>query len=242
MILLACLVAAGAAFTLSASAGLGGSLILVPALSLILGVKQGVALAALLLAANNVFKVALYRRTIPVFAGLRVALFTMAGAFLGAQLLVALPESVVAAAVVVGVGSALLFEARARTSATPGTVARLRRVASPLLAFASGATSGFSGTSGPLKGAAIRNLGLDRMHFVGAASLVSLSGDLVKTAVFARAELLDERAWTVLLCALPLMAVGSLSGRELVRKLGEPAFFALFWLVMAGYVVRLLVT
>ena len=63
MIFAAALIAAAAAFTLSASAGLGGSLILVPALSLLLGAKQGVALAALMLAANNVFKVALYWRT-----------------------------------------------------------------------------------------------------------------------------------------------------------------------------------
>jgi uncharacterized membrane protein YfcA len=225
VILLACLVAAGAAFTLSASAGLGGSLILVPALSPILGAKQGVALAALLLAANNVCKVALYRRTMPLAAGLRVALFSAAGAFLGAHLLLALPESVIAGAVVIGVGSALLFEARllrARSGARPTRVEHLRRGASALLAFGSGATSGFSGTSGPLNGAAIRNLGLDRMHFVGAASLVSLSGDLVKTAVFARAELLDERAWTVLLCALPLMALGSLSGRELRASWESP--------------------
>jgi len=42
-----------ASFTLSASAGLGGSLILVPALALVLGTKEGVALAALLLAGNT---------------------------------------------------------------------------------------------------------------------------------------------------------------------------------------------
>ena len=59
------LVAILASFTLSASAGLGGSLILVPTLALILGTKQGVALAALLLACNNVVKVVAYRGPIP---------------------------------------------------------------------------------------------------------------------------------------------------------------------------------
>ena len=59
------LLAAVAAFTVSATFGLGGSLILVPALSLALGTKEGVALAALLLALNNVPKCAIYRRTIP---------------------------------------------------------------------------------------------------------------------------------------------------------------------------------
>ena len=54
MMVVAALAAAAASFTLSASAGFGGSLILVPALGLLLGIRQGVALAALLLAANNV--------------------------------------------------------------------------------------------------------------------------------------------------------------------------------------------
>ncbi|CAA9282739.1 MAG: hypothetical protein AVDCRST_MAG93-3301, partial [uncultured Chloroflexia bacterium] len=60
------LLATSAAFTISAAAGLGGSLILVPALALVLGTKEGVALAALLLALNNVVKVFAYRQTIPL--------------------------------------------------------------------------------------------------------------------------------------------------------------------------------
>jgi uncharacterized membrane protein YfcA len=43
-------------FTISASAGLGGSLVLVPTLVLFIGPKEGVALAALLLASNNVMR------------------------------------------------------------------------------------------------------------------------------------------------------------------------------------------
>ena len=232
MIVAGALLAAAAAFTLSASAGLGGSLILVPALSLLLGPKEGVALAALLLAANNVFKTALYRRTIPWRAALGVLALTVIGAYLGARLLVRLPEVWVAAAVVAGVGIALVFEAR--------KLELTSRLASPVLAFFAGATSGFSGTSGPLKGVAIRNLGLDRRHFVGAASLVSLGGDLTKTAVFGAAGLLDSTSLLIAGCALPLMLLGSLSGRRMNAAIGESAFFALFWLVMAGYVVRVL--
>ncbi len=232
MILAAVLAAAAAAFTLSASAGLGGSLILVPALSLLLGPKQGVALAALLLAANNVFKIVVYRQTIPWRGAVGVLAMTVVGAFLGASLLVSLPEVVVALAVIVGIGVALVFEVR--------KLELTSTLASPVLAFFSGATSGFSGTSGPLKGVAIRNLGLDRMHFVGAASLVSLGADLTKTALFTRAGLLDEASVWIAACALPLMLVGSLSGRRLNARVGESVFFALFWLVMAGYVVRLL--
>lgn len=232
MIAVGALIAAVASFTLSASAGLGGSLLLVPSLSLVLGPKQGVALAALLLAGNNVLKTAFYRRTIPWKAALGVLVLTMIGAFLGANLLVRLPDVVVAVAVVVAIGLALAFEVR--------KVEWRSTITSPVLALFSGATSGFSGTSGPLKGVAIRNLGLDRQHFVGAASLVSLGGDLTKAAVFAKAGLLDSTSLWIAVAAVPLMIVGSLSGRRLNFAISEAAFFTLFWVVMAGYVVRIL--
>ena len=43
-----------ASFIVSAAAGLGGSLILVPAMMMAIGTKEGIAVAALLLACNNV--------------------------------------------------------------------------------------------------------------------------------------------------------------------------------------------
>ena len=66
------LVVRAVSFTISASAGLGGSLLLVPSLSLVLGTMEGVALAALLLGANNVAKVAAYRAGYTVRLALRI--------------------------------------------------------------------------------------------------------------------------------------------------------------------------
>ena len=51
------LLAIGISFLISAAVGLGGSLVMVPTLVLVLGAHQGVALAALLLGGNNIFKV-----------------------------------------------------------------------------------------------------------------------------------------------------------------------------------------
>jgi hypothetical protein len=107
-------------------------------------------------------------------------------------------------------------------------------------AFFAGATSGFSGTSGPLKGLALRRLSLDRLHFVGAASVVSLAGDLMKTTIFAEASLLDEISWSVLLVSIPLMLLATFAGRHLNSRIGERAFAGLFWTVMAGYALRLI--
>jgi uncharacterized membrane protein YfcA len=161
-------IAVAVSFTVSASAGLGGSLILVPTLALVLGTKEGVALAALLLAANNVVKVFAYRETLPFRKALAVIVLVALGAALGAGLLVAAPERLVTVAVIAGFVIALVAERL--------DLSRLRRAGGPVLAFGSGATSGFSGTSGPLKGMAIRQLNVDRAHFVGAASLASWWG------------------------------------------------------------------
>ena len=109
----------------------------------------------------------------------------------------------------------------------------------PALSFASGATSGFSGTSGPLKGVAIRNLDLDRRHFVGAASLASFAGDATKTAIFAEADLLGRQSVLLALAAVPLMALGTWTGSTFNNRAGERRFAMLFWTVMTGYTVRL---
>ena len=220
-------------FVISASAGLGGSLLMVPTLALFLGSKEGVALAALLLAGNNVMKIVAYRRTLPFRAAAVIIVLVVVGAAVGSMLLVNASDLAVTIAVVsmfIGSVVAERFEIR-----------RMRARFAPLLAFVSGASSGFSGTSGPLKGAAIRNLDLDRRHFVGAASLASFAGDATKTAIFADADLLGRTSVVVALAAVPLMALGTWTGSTINSRSGERTFAILFWTVMAGYSVRLFV-
>jgi uncharacterized membrane protein YfcA len=228
------MVAVAVSFTVSAAAGLGGSLVLVPTLALALGTKEGVALAALLLAANNVVKVIAYRETLPLRKALLVIVLVAIGAGIGARLLVAAPESVVTVAVIVSFAIALVAERLG--------LSRLRSAGGPVLALGAGATSGFSGTSGPLKGMALRQLDLDRAHFVGAASLVSLVGDATKAAVFTEARLLGGDSFTLAAFAVPLMLVATFTGRRINRRIGERGYTFLFWGVMTGYSVRLVLS
>ena len=218
------------AFTVSASAGLGGSLVLVPVLALVLGPKEGIALAALLLGGNNVLKVIAYRAHLPFrAAGLVVILLTI-GAAVGASTLVAVPAEYVAIAIIASFVISLIAEKRDWSLS--------QKFGAPFLAFSAGATSGFSGTSGPLKGVALRHLRLDRAHLVGGASLASLAGDATKAAVFAEAGLLSTTSLKVMVLAVPLMVLGTLLGRRINRRIGETGYAILFWGVMAGYSVR----
>ncbi len=228
----AVLVAIGLSFAVSASVGLGGSLVLVPTLVIAIGPKEGVALAALLLGLNNVVKVVAYRAVLPWRAASLVVAATAIGAVAGATALVAAPSWLVTTGVILALAASWIAERR---------VAGIRRLGAPVLALGAGATSGFSGTSGPLKGVAIRNLRLDHRHMVGAASLASLAGDLTKTAVFAHAELLNGDALAIAAASVPLMFAATFGGRRLNAALGERRYAAAFWAVMSGYAVRLLV-
>lgn len=202
-------------------------------MSLLLGSKEGIAVAALLLGINNIFKVWAYRQTIPIKAALGVLILTMAGAALGASLMVAAPKRWVDIAIIVSFTLSFLVESRQWFT--------FRKALALFFAFFSGATSGFSGTSGPLKGVALRSLNLERMYFVGAASIVSLAGDAVKTSIFLRSSLVNHiTTLTILLSATLIMPFAVYLGRFINEEIGERSYTALFWTVMAGYTARLI--
>ena len=231
VVALVVLVAVAAAFMVSASAGFGGSLILVPTLALVLGTKPGAALAALLLAGNNIVKIVAYRKTLPYRKAAVVVVLVGIGTAIGAILFVAAPERVVTIAVIVSFGLAFLVERF--------DLSRLRHLGVPVLALGSGATSGFSGTSGPLKGLAVRGLALDRLHLVGALSLASLIGDITKTAIWTEASLIGTNGYLLALACVPLMVGATFLGRRINQSVGERGFTGLFWTVMVGYTARL---
>ncbi|CAN5649517.1 hypothetical protein BH24ACT5_BH24ACT5_02720 [soil metagenome] len=228
------LLATFASLFVSSIAGYGGSLLLVPMLGLILGPKEGVALAALLLGWNNVFKVAAYRRTLALRAGWPLLLVTAAGVWFGASVLIASSDELVIWVIVVGTFVSLLVE-----TVGNGWMLRARRhTAVPMMA-ASAVLSGASGSSGPLKGIAVRNLGLARLEHVGLASCVSLVADALKVELFATAGLFGNLDASVLLIALPVMPVAAWVGRAVNQRVNESAFRWIFWSVVGGYTLRM---
>jgi uncharacterized protein len=224
--------AAFAACTLSAAAGLGGSLLLLPILTVLFGVKTAITLSALMLSLNNLGKLVAYRHTLAVRAAWPLVACTILGSTVGATLLLRAPESLVQVLVALTVVTAFWSER------VEGIVTSRRM--GPLFAGAAGLLSGFAGTSGVLKGVALRTLALDRSHFVGAASLVSLTGDLTKSLILVPGMHLTADASTAALIGIALSPVAVALGRYLNRAMAERAFTRLFWTVMAGYTLRLI--
>ena len=227
------LLAVALAFTLSASAGLGGSLILIPVMSLMLGSKIGIAVSAVLLGCNNVFKAVAYRRTIPIRESLAIVIFTMIGTGIGSLIMIRTSEQILDISILVCFALSFLVERK-------HTWKGIRKGLAPLFALSAGLTSGFTGTSGPLKGMSLRSLNLNRFYFVGAASVVSMAGDLVKSTIFFQASLFDANSWRIVFFSLFIMPVAVYAGKFINEKIGERAYATLFWLVMTGYSIRLL--
>ncbi len=221
---------------LSSVAGYGGSLMLVPVLAATLGAKEGIALAALMLAVNNVCKVVAYRGSLGLRKGWPLLPVSLVGALLGGLLLVELPRTAVVWALVVVTAASLAIEL-----AGPGWLLHQQpRMAVPLLG-ASSVLSGVSGSSGPLKGIAIRSLRLGRMEHVGLASCVSLVADATKTEVFRRSGILAGVDLSILLVCLPAMPVAALVGQRVNLHIGESTFRAVFWVVVCGYLARVVI-
>ena len=221
------------ALFVSSIAGYGGSLVLVPALTALLGAKQGVAFAALLLGWNNVFKVTAYRSTLALRAGWPLVAITAVGVVAGASILLSVGDAFVTWAVVGVVVAAAAAEFTGRPAVSVG-----RHAAIPLMG-ASAVLSGVSGSSGPLKGISIRALRLPRLEHVGLASCVSMVGDLLKAEVFREAGLLDDIVWPVLVAALAMMPLAAYVGLAINRRIDEEAFRWVFWSVVGAYTLRL---
>jgi hypothetical protein len=228
------LIATFTALFVSSIAGYGGSLILVPALGAVLGPKEGIALAALLLGWNNVFKVVAYRHTLALRQGWPLIVVTVIGVCLGAQLLIAAPDTVVIWAVVGATGVSLAAELLPNSNAY-----RARRHAAVPMMLASGVQSGLSGTSGPLKGISVRALGLGRLHHVGLASSVSLVADALKVELFASAGILSSVDLTIVALSVPVMPMAAWIGRHVNQRVDEAAFRWIFWTVVGGYTLRM---
>ncbi len=219
----------------SSIAGYGGSLLLLPALGALLGPKEGIAMAALLLGWNNAFKVIAYRKTLGLRRGWPLLLVTAAGVVVGARLLVAAPEALVLWSIVGITAASLGIEIFA------GERLRQRSQSAAVPLMAGGAVlSGFFGTSGPLKGVSIRSLGLPRLEHVGLASCVSLVGDVLKVELFAQAGLLPHIHWYLLAAVVPVMPLAAWVGRRVNQRINEATFRWVFWSVVGAYCLRMM--
>lgn len=236
---IAVLLATFVALFISSVAGYGGSLVLVPALMVVLGPREGIALAGLVLACNNVVKCVAYRRSLALRRGWPLVVVTVVGVVVGTRVLIVVPERALVGGIVVVVIASFAAEVaggRLNTAERPNVVKRWSVL--PMTAGSS-ILSGATGSSGPLKGMAIRHLGLPRLEHVGLASAASLAGDALKSGMLADAGLLPAMSIWVVLAAIPMMPLAAWVGLRANRRISEDTFKWVFWGVVGGYSLRM---
>lgn len=239
---IAVLLATFVALFVSSVAGYGGSLVLVPAFVVILGPREGIALAGLVLACNNVVKCVAYRRSLALRQGWPLLVVTAAGVVVGTRVLIVVPEHALVGGIVVVAIASFAVELAGRAGgrlSTPEPLNVIKRRSVLPMTVGSSILSGATGSSGPLKGMAIRHLGLPRLEHVGLASAASLAGDALKSGILADAGLLPAMSLWVVLAAIPMMPLAAWVGLRTNRRISEDTFRWVFWGVVGGYSLRM---
>ncbi len=220
------------AFLVSASAGMGGSLLLLPVLSFVVGLREAVVLSSILLGLNNIFKLVAYFKHLVWQSALPLLIAIAFGSGLGAMLFLKIERNTVAALLLLNLLATFFIQRKAKPS--------MQKRASGILAFVAGLLSGVSGSSGPLKGMAIKCLKITPMQTVACATILSTGSDLIKASVYLQKLTLSPLSIQFFAGSLILMPIATYLGKKINAKFGTTAYDLLFYSVMSGYVVRML--
>jgi len=207
--------------------------VLIPAVSLLMGVKEGIVLNSLLLGINNIIKVWYYRKDVRLLDSLALLVPMALGTMIGAMLMLKLHEHVLAIFLLLNVCIAYGVQRYSSEELQQGTGVGY--------AALSGLCSGLSGTSGPLKGLAVKCFHKGKSHVVATASLLSLVTDALKSGIYFSAGHSWHLNVYLLIASIAMMPLATGLGQKLNKGMSAKAYDALFYTVMSGYVVRLFV-
>ena len=105
--------------------------------------------------------------------------------------------------------------------------------------FLSGLCSGLSGTSGPLKGLAVKCYMNSKVEIVAAAAVLSLATDTVKSVIYLTQYTPTTLTIEWLLYSVAVMPIATGLGRYINKAMSLKAYEVLFYFVMTGYIFRL---
>ncbi len=189
--------------------GFGFALVAVNILASALGAKQGVVVISLMSPGMSAYQLWHNRAYSTIASRLRVLLLgAMAGSFIGAHLLVILPDWAISLAL--GAFTVEFVIERLRRERPPLATAIERRLA-PLAGVVSGMTNGALGASGPVAGSYLIAIGLRGREFAFGISLVFFLQGIVRGAMFFT---LGQYTWPLVFAALALI-VPSIVGQRI---------------------------
>lgn len=230
-VLLTLLAASGAAFALallSAVAGFGGGVLLLPVFTALFGLRVAVPVLTLTQIASNGSRVWLNRTELDRRLIGRFAAGAVPFAVLGSLLFVTAPLEALTR--LLGV---FLLAVVAWRRLTPHP-RRPAEAAFVVVGAASGLGSALLGSVGPLTAPFFLAYGLTRGAYIGTEAACALLMHLTKTAAYGAGDLLSGRVLLLGLALVPATTAGAWAGKRLVGRISDRLFVTL---VEVGLVV-----
>ena len=221
-----CALVAFVAFIVASTLGVGGPLILTPALLLVLPPAQAVAVIVPVMIFNNLLKIAFFRPHIQT----RTMRLAGIGALPAAAIAAFFTSQVEADLLRVGIAffilAALFLQYRGQhTLHVPAN--RL-----PIWGSIAGAISGLTGTAGPVMAVMFKGHGLTKQDFVATAALLQLSLQFIRLPAYVATGIFPPSLWP-LASLLSVMAVTAVFvARHLLQQMPTHTFRTLLDLLL----------
>jgi len=199
-------------------AGFGFALLAVPALAVLLPVKEAVVLSTLVGAANSSYQAALLRTSIDRIRARRYLWGSLAGAPIGFALFRLASPDVLRAVVGIAVLGGTVVVARAASGEG------VRPVLDRSMGFVSGVLLTSTSTNGPPLVLALRAQGVPTDVFRATLAMVFAVTGVAASCAFALAGSVDARVAAFAAAALPAVAVGARLGFRFRDRVGGTAF------------------
>lgn len=215
--------------TLGGLVGFGGTVILLPVLSLAFGAKEAVPILAVAALIANAARIAIWWREIAWKAVAAFAATAAPGAALGANTLLALDEAWVEAGLGVFLMAVVPLRAAMERSGKRLSLAGLAIAGAPL-----GFLTGLVASTGPVNAPIFLSHGLSGGAYIGTEAASSLAMYVTKTGVFQALGALPPAVALRGLAVGATLMVGALIAKRLLRYMEPSQFSLLMDLLLIG--------
>lgn len=220
------------ASALTAALGLGGGIALIAVMATVMPASALVPVHGVVQIGSNAGRALVQLRHVDWLIALWFSAGAVLGAALGGSIAIELPSEVLRT----GIGLFVLWVVWGK----PPKLARARKRAMAVAGFLSTFLSMFFGASGPIGGAVLSTLGLERRQFVANQAITALTMHVFKIIAFGLLGFAFAPWAGLIVLMIASGFLGTLAGSRLLGKMNEATFKTGFKWVMTALALNLL--